>query len=392
MVNVRAPKTDDERTVFWDVPKLRDPKTTELVMSIPRIGFMTTIAFFANWPTNPSNQYRVTLNQAIIVALNKSFDDRGNTIQIAETSVDSMHITPGSVCFGCHATLDPMRDFYKQSYSLYFFQQLDMNNPKNPIPQQATFAVDDVPPTRGVGIEALAKGMATHPRFATGWTQKLCTLANSEECVEEDPEFKRVAEAFRKSNYNFKTLVKELFTSPIVTFASKTKTSDTHGVVMSIARRETFCARLSHRLGGKDVCNMTGESTLPRIAGQAKNLSLGVPGSAYSRADEKPMMPHDPNMFFIAGTEKLCSAVAGQLVDGGPTTRWASKTQKDQAIVEFTEQLMGVPPSDPKHDAVIDILNRHYAAAVAAKETPSDALRSTFTVACSSPLGVSQGL
>lgn len=390
MVEVRTPKNDDERTVFWDVTKLR--KSNELVTSLPRVGFMTTVAFFANWPTNPSNQYRVTLNQALIVALNKSFDDRNNTVQVAETSVDAMHVTSGSVCYACHVTLDPMRDFFKQSYSLYYFQQLDTNNPKNPLPQQAAFVVDDVPATRGVGIETLAKAMAAHPRFATGWTQKLCTLANSEECVEAEPEFQRVADLFRKSNFNFRTLVRELFSSPLVTFASRTQTSDTHGVVMSIARRETFCARLSHRLGGKDLCNMNGESSLPRIAGPARNLSLGVPGSAYSRADERPMMPHDPNLFFISGTEKLCAAVATQLIDGGPTNRWTSKTQKDQAVVEFTEALMGIPASDPKHDAVIDILNRHYDAAIAAKEIPTEALRSTFTVACSSPLGISQGL
>jgi hypothetical protein len=146
------------------------------------------------------------------------------------------------------------------------------------------------------------------------------------------------------------------------------------------------------------VCNESGESQLPRIASQARSLSLGVPGSAYSRADEHPMMPHDPNMFFIDGTEKICWAVAGQLVDATPVAgqppKWSARTpqQRDQAILEFVENVMGVPASDPKHGPLIDVLNRHYTAAVAAKETPADSLRSTFVAACASPLGVSSGL
>jgi hypothetical protein len=161
--------------------------------------------------------------------------------------------------------------------------------------------------------------------------------------------------------------------------------------VMSIARRDNYCDRLGNRLGIRDLCNQKGESTLARVAGQARNLSLGIPGSAYARADEKPVTPHDPNLFFVSATEKLCMAVAGQLVDNGATARWKWQA-KDQAIADFVTLLMGVPPSDPINPKLVDILTRHYAAAIAAKEMPSDALRSAFTLACSSPLAVSSGI
>jgi hypothetical protein len=391
LVTVRQPNAGEDRTIFWDLTKLRDPGTTEIVLSAPRIGFLTTLAFFANWPTNPSNQYRVTINQALIVALGRSFDDRATTVQVSETGVDAMHVQPGTPCYGCHQLLDPMRDFYKQTFSLTYFEQLSTLDPKAPpLPAEGVFNMDGTT-VRGRGVAALAKAMADHPMFATAWTQKVCQLANASTCEETDPEFIRVANVFKSSNYDWKVLLRELLSSPLVTYAARTKTADTAGVVLSIARRDNYCDRLGNRLGIRDLCNQKGESALPRVAGQAKNLSLGIPGSAYARADEKPVTPHDPNIFFVSATEKLCMAVAGQLVDNGTTSRWKAQT-KDAAIGDFVSLLMGVPPSDPLSPKLADILNRHYMAAVAAKETPADALRSAFTLACSSPLAVSSGI
>jgi len=391
MVTVRQPNPGEDRTIFWDLTKLRSPGTTEIVASAPRIGFLTTLAFFANWPTNPSNQYRVTINQALIVALGRSFDDRATTVQVSETGVDAMHVQPGTPCYGCHQLLDPMRDFYKQSYSLTYFEQLSGLDPKAPpLPTEGVFNMDGAT-VRGRGVTTLAKAMADHPMFATAWTQKVCQLANASTCEETDPEFIRVANVFKNSNYDWKTLLREALSSPLVTYTARTKTADTVGVTMSIARRDNYCDRLGNRLGIHDLCNQKNESTLPRVAGQAKNLSLGIPGSAYARADEKPVTPHDPNIFFMSATEKLCMAVAGQLVDNGTTARWKWQ-MKDAALADFVSLLMGVPPSDAMNPKLVDILNRHYLAAIAAKESPPDALRSAFTLACSSPLAISSGI
>ena len=84
MVTVRAPKNKAERARYFDLPGLR--KAMELAIETPRVGFMTTPAFFANWPTNASNASRVTTNQTLIVALGKSFDDSNTTVQISETA------------------------------------------------------------------------------------------------------------------------------------------------------------------------------------------------------------------------------------------------------------------------------------------------------------------
>ena len=312
------------------------------MLATPRVGFMTTLAFFSNWPTNPSNSYRVTTNQALIVGLGKSFDDRTTTVQVSETSVEAQHVQPGTPCFGCHQILDPMRDFFKQSYSLTYFQQLDLMNRRNPIPATATFNVDATTVT-GNGVPAFAKAMADHPLFPVAWARKLCQYANSSECPEDDPELQRVAAKFRESNFDFHTLVREVFSSPLVTYTESTKTADQIGVTIGIARREALCARLSTRLNIADVCNLKGETALPRtLATSSVNLSAGIAGSTYARADAQPVMPHDPNLFFSSATEKLCFMLAGHLVET-MTGPW-KVAGKDAALNDFVHVLMGIPP------------------------------------------------
>jgi len=97
-VATRAPKPGEATTPFFDVAKLRAAK--ELVLNVPRIGFFSTPAFFANWSTNTSNLYRVTMNQTLIVALGQSFDGSGNTVPVSEAGLDAEHAGPGTPCYG----------------------------------------------------------------------------------------------------------------------------------------------------------------------------------------------------------------------------------------------------------------------------------------------------
>ena len=104
------------------------------------------------------------------------------------------------------------------------------------------------------------------------------------------------------------------------------------------------------------------------------------------------MTPHDPNLFFVVGhREAVHGGGAGSWSTAATTARWKWRA-KDAAMADFVSLLMGVPPSDPTSGKLVEILNRHYMPAMAAKEMPSDALRSAFTLACSSPLAVSSGI
>jgi hypothetical protein len=390
MVTIRPPKAGEERSVFFDLPKLR--AADELVIDSPRVGFMTTPAFFANWPTNDSNQMRVTMNQALIVALGRSFDDSDSTTPVSETTSDAAHSEPGTVCYGCHSQLDPMRDFFRQSFNSYYSQQTEQK--KQGIPNVATFHMGESTVT-GNGVGDLADALADSELFAEAFTQKLCRLANSSSCAVEDPEFRRIAQDFRDNGYDFKVLVRALFSSPLVTFASATD-SAREGVVIGIKRRETLCATLSNRLDLVDVCALHGtvglRGQMLQRAQVATNLAGAVPGDGYARGSEVPLMPHDPNLFFVAGVDNLCARLATQLVDAAQgTSKWSS-SDKEGALDAFVSHLIGIPSIDTRYDALRTVLSEHFDAARAKGAKPSDALRSTFVLACTSPLTVSLGL
>ena len=115
MVTIHPPATGQAVALFYDLPTLR--AATDLALTIPRIGFFSTPAFFANWQTNLSNQMRVTLNQALIVALGSSVDGTDPTITPGNPppGLDVAHATAG--CYGCHQSLDPLRSIFSANYS-----------------------------------------------------------------------------------------------------------------------------------------------------------------------------------------------------------------------------------------------------------------------------------
>ena len=110
-----------------DVLRSTDPaRRHELVLSIPRVGFFGTPAFFANWQTNTSNQMRVTMNQTLIVALGASVDGTDDTTapQNPPPGLDGVHAAQPA-CLRCHQTLDPTRSIFAASYSWNYHDQLD---------------------------------------------------------------------------------------------------------------------------------------------------------------------------------------------------------------------------------------------------------------------------
>lgn len=391
MITIRAPKANEERTVFWDLPRLRskDPNQQELVASTPRVGFLTTLAFLANWPTNGSNLARVTMNQALIVALGKSLADATAVVPITESgAADKDHAKPGTACYNCHKVLDPMRNFYRQSMTVNYHAQVPGSLPAEQ--QVAAFELEDISLTNKTGgVVELAGIMAGSQRFALAWTQKLCQFANSLSCSEDDPEFLRVADAFRKSNHDFKVLVRTLFSSPLVTQAAVTKTATDVGSTNSVQRREHFCAALQNRLGIADACLL-----LPVTTSTIQNLAYGLPGSGYSRGSATPLMPRDPDLFFASAVENLCGQMAAKVIDVAkcPGSKCWQGAQPAPAIADFVRLLMALPPSDPRAADMTQILTDHFNDAKGQGQSASDALRSTFVLACSSPLSAASGL
>ncbi|MEM6996270.1 MAG: hypothetical protein AAF721_37530, partial [Myxococcota bacterium] len=113
-VKIRQPTDGEDATYFYEILKLRD--ATEIRLHGDRFGFLAHPGFLSTWVSNEDNSMRVAINQALIVALGASFD--GVTVtDFTSEAINQEHAAPGSECFGCHQQLDPMRDFYRASFS-----------------------------------------------------------------------------------------------------------------------------------------------------------------------------------------------------------------------------------------------------------------------------------
>lgn len=382
MVTITPAGAGNTSPVFWDI--LAHRSATTMALHIPRIGFASTLAFAANWGTNASNEARVTANQALIVAIGQSIAGETAVTPFPVNATDAAHATEPA-CAGCHIQLDPLKQYFRQSWTLSYHDQLDTTQ------APAGFNIGGVV-AQGSGIGALMATLAAHPRFGVAWTQKLQFWANSTPADESDPEVLRIAQAFHDSNFDFKTLVREVFSSPLVTFAAPTKTTRTQGVVLSISRRDQYCAALSNRLGVADICGMV---TAQPTTAQTKiaQRALLLPVDTYYRAFALPSLPTDPDLFFRQSTEAMCTSIADQLIDLKIGASRYVSTDPTTAIADFVATIMNVAPSDPRNVGAVQILTDHFAAAKATTGvSPTDALKSTFTTACVAPTSVIIGL
>jgi len=415
-INHKASPTDRTPVIRpYDLPALRT--ATELTLSLPRVGFYTTPAFLALWNTNDSNQHRVTANQTLLAALGQSFTSDSAIIPLSQDGLDSTHAVAGTECVGCHKSLDPMRQFWATQYDY---------NDRNDFPARANFmggVANPRPATTGGGfafldvnqtgtdiygigpfIAQVTDGNGLH-RFAIAITQDLCYWANSAPCSESDSEFRRVVSAFENDKsfgYNFSALIKEFFASPLVTGAVATGTYSTaNSVPVSISRRDHFCAALSNRMGKPDLC----AQTVPRPSSAqttTATIAQSISADAFSRGSQVPVTPADPTLFYRSASELLCSNIAAQVVDPTGGGGVYSMSDVSGAITNMVETLMGYPPGNPAHDQAVAILQAHYDGARmtstsgtggrATMTTATNALRSTFILACESPTAVGIGL
>jgi hypothetical protein len=386
MVTIRPPNSGETVTPFWNLPALRS--ASELVLRIPRTGFFSTPAFFANWQTNTSNQARVTTHQALIVATGSSVDGTDMTVAPGVPGLDATHANQVA-CYTCHEILDPTRSIFSATYSWNYHNQLDPTWTQQP----GIFAF------RGVvqpvhSMTDFGNTLASHPLFASGWTQKLCYYVNSAPCAPAD--LQQLAGAFQSSGYAWNALVKALVTSPVTTNTMQTATTEASGEVIAVSRRDHLCAALDARLGFADLCGLQA-TTAKALQQPIPEIVSGLPSDAYGRGAPVPILPTQPTLFFRAATENICSAIATQVID--PTTaapagakQW-SGTQPDAAIADFVSVVMGLTPMDARSAGATALLESHFASAMKEPNVSATvALQSTFVVACLAPSAVSIGM
>ena len=402
-VTIRHPAATETPTVFTNVPQMR--ARNELVLNGDQSGFMTTPGFMENWMTNQSNADRLLVNQALIIGLDFTFAPQ-NTAPSSSSGDPNQHAVPGTTCYGCHASLDPAVALFRQSYSLSHRWQAAR---PSSVPATGTFSIPGAPAVSGTGVTTLGAAMAAHPLFAKGWAQKMCRFANGAMCLESDPEFQRIVGVFTQSNFNFRTLVREIVLSPMVTAATYSPTAAGLRAKASITRRDQLCAALEARLQWPDVCQLRVHGMyygVPDADGDSygdsvRALGQTVADSTFARGQIAPAMPTQPDLFYVLSSDNLCLLLSQQVVDGKaggatgvhypPTSRWNS-TDPNGAIADFVSVVMGVPVPDPRNLALQAVLETHYAGALNANATQSDALRSTFISACTAGTSLGRGL
>src|SRR5262249_49486265 len=147
--------------------------------------------FFANWSTNQSNQMRVTINQALIVATGAAVDGTDATQPTSTPGLDAQHAAPGTPCHACHQTLDPTRAILSSTWTYSYFTQKDATQ----VAQKGLFAFQGVIQNVST-IDDFANILASHPLVAAAWVKKFYYYVNSFECpaesptcLDDDPEF-----------------------------------------------------------------------------------------------------------------------------------------------------------------------------------------------------------
>jgi hypothetical protein len=247
------------------------------------------------------------------------------------------------------------------------------------------FALSPVSEISANGILDLGNQIAKHPMFATAWTEKLCTYATSSTCDPNDPEFQRVAGVFQDAGYNWNALVVQLFSSPLVTYASDTQTADAQGDTTSIARQAHLCALLSNRLQIPDICGLLTTTTVPNALKNVQNIAAGYPTDQYGRGIVGALLNATPSLFAFSGLENMCVDIASVAVDSS-TGRYSS-TDAGASIADLAGNLMGLTSDRLATGSpnILQILQNHFANAQAdGGVSASDALKSTFVLVCES--------
>lgn len=371
-VTFRRPVGDENPTRYYDLASLRN--TTEMVTRTDRVGFFTQLGFQVTWPTNEDNAERITINQTLMTSLGGTFD--GSLVaNFAPTNVDGEHSEIGSACYGCHQTLDPMREVFRYSYSHYYGLQTNQETIDSLIPYFAFQGVQQ-PLT---GVTSLAELMANHPSFHKAWVQKLCFMVNGAACPETTSEFEAVVSAFRSSNSDFKTMLKSLLSSNLTTNVDCLDGST--GYIRSITRRDQLCASLSNRLGVDNIC---GEGlTSGARSGLQRNVATAVtsmPKDTFARGEVNPLVITETGLFTRASREVVCTVVA----ESAYGTAFGSLS-RDEAIDAMVTRVMGLPVGDARREPSLAVLRDHVTEGMASGASERVALQSALVVACMSP-------
>ena len=396
MVTIRAPQAGrggDARSTICR----RCARATELVLTIPRVGFFTTPAFFANWQTNISNQMRVTMNQTLIVALGAQVDGTDAT-DAAEPppGLDAAHARRAARASA--ATRRSIRCARSSSatYSWNYHQQLDPALAA----QKGLFAFQRRDRSRWRRIDDFGAALAQHPLVRRGLGAEALLLRQLRAVRRR----RSRVPAHRRGVPELGLLVEHAGAraarrrrSPPTRRATATATRERRGRRGGAARSPVRRARRPPRLRPTSAAS-TRSRKKQLQATDRRRSSPGLPSDGYGRGATMPVLPNEPTLFYRAGIENICAAIAAQR----HRRRGRQAGRRRQALVERRARRRDRRLRRHRDGAGAVAIRAPRRRRRCCKRTsprrcsraraPSDALKSTFVAACLAPSAVSIGL
>ena len=366
--------------------ELKDGDSTPLY--VPQVGFFSSLPFKLQWATNNGNVFRVTINQTLLAALGATFEVADRTKQTVFTNLADSHSDPNTACYSCHKLMDPMIAVFENSMGLEYRGGTRKGVSSD---VRAAFAFQGVS-QEVTSMDDYAKLIATHPLFATAWTQKACTYFNSQSCDEEDPEFQRIAGVFQDSNYNLKTLVREVLASPLTTRTESFESATKAHQLISIRRSFQLCKSINSRVNSwLDARKI---ETSHQACRSHDSLLGSIASDAVLRGAVELSQPASITAIQIKAYETFCYQVGAELIDvKGDRPVIFQRGKEKPVIAEIIEHIVSIPRDDERFETYQQSLEKLFSTATKDLDLPErDALRHVFAFACSSPDFMGVGL
>ncbi|MEM7676133.1 MAG: calcium-binding EGF-like domain-containing protein [Myxococcota bacterium] len=338
-----------------------------LALRAPRVGFFNTPTFFENWQTNSDNLFRVSTNQALITALDLSFEAGDTTPQNNENGLARDHANPNTACYQCHQKLDPMRLVYQNIYTTRYRM---LNNPVRNLEPSFAFQGHTAPLT---SMDEFAQALVGHPRFAAAWVQKLCMWANSQRCLESDPEFQRLVTRFER-NFDLLGLIIDFFISPLSTGFEATATHESTDFMISIARSNHMCHALQLRIESAraercDAERAANPNTNPAVCqarGQVgcdanqltRSMAELISSDTFGRGDPAFVQQSVSGPLNARAMTEMCTQLANREV--GFNNHTFTPTDVAGSLDRMVRLIMGLPSSHPRYEEAREGLRRAF--------------------------------
>jgi hypothetical protein len=327
------------------------PENGELLLRYPRVGFFSSPVFLNTWETNDDNDFRLTMSQTLIVALNKTLSPGDATAHITENGIADEHADSTSVCYQCHRHLDPLR----LVFSNVLVSRYRAKTPITTVETRPSFSFYGVTQNFNT-VDEFASILATHPEMPIGWVQKLCVWGNSSRCDETDPEFLRLVDEFRNNGYNLRLLVREYFSSPLFTGIRSTQTHETQEYLVSMSRGNHFCRAFDAR--AKQINQAAGTSGSVQLCN--KGIVGLVPNDTYSRGEADLVQGIRRGWFDAKSIDSQCARVSYGAFPTGTAGLFSLDSPVADTLAIMTQYLIGLPDNHPRYADTLTALTRTY--------------------------------